>query len=353
MKKAKIPKNFVCYPCDYSTEHYCKYVRHLSTTKHENVTNGVTNWAKMPNEFVCKVCDYSTVYHSKFVKHLLATNHEDVTLCNQISNATFACICGRLFNNKVSLWRHKKVCEDIIAPAVPPSQQVDITLLNNKITQLENQLQQQSELMLQISNKLGTQVPISIGSDNQINVSNIISNNNNTNCNNKSFNLNFYLNETCKDAINIEDFVSSVKVTLEDLERTGREGYVDGITKIAVKNLNDYGETMRPFHCGDLKREIMYVKSNNEWTKETDSKPILTKAVKAIARENIKQIQKYQQKYPDCTEYNSKKNNLYLKIVSNSMNGYTDEECKQNIDKVIHNLAKETTIDKKAAIHMF
>lgn len=186
----------------------------------------------------------------------------------------------------------------------------------------------------------------------QMNVANTNTNCNNTmtNCNNKSFNLNFYLNETCKDAVNIEDFVSSIKVTLEDLERTGRDGYVEAITGIAIKNLNGYEETFRPFHCGDFKREVMYVKTNNEWTKESESKPILTKAVKAIAKQNSNQIQKFQQKYPDCMEYNSKKNNLYLKIVSNAMNGSTDEECKQNIEKVIHNLAKETIIDKKAAI---
>jgi hypothetical protein len=103
---------------------------------------------------------------------------------------------------------------------------------------------------------------------------------------------------------------------------------------------------MRPLHCSDNKREVLYIKDNNEWTKETEKKPILTKAIKTIANENIKQINKWRQKYPDCTKYDSKKNDLYLKIVSNSMNGLTKEEGEQNINKIISNVAKKVSIDK-------
>jgi hypothetical protein len=103
---------------------------------------------------------------------------------------------------------------------------------------------------------------------------------------------------------------------------------------------------MRPLHCSDFKREVLYIKNNNEWTKETDSKPILTKAIKTIANENIKKISAWKQEYPDCTSADSKKNNLYLKIVSNSMNGLTKEEGEHNINKIISNIAKETIIQK-------
>jgi hypothetical protein len=177
--------------------------------------------------------------------------------------------------------------------------------------------------------------------------SNINANNNNVTTNNiKTFNLNFYLNETCKDAINISDFVSSIKVNLEDLENTGRQGYIQGISKIFMKNLNNLEHHFRPIHCSDLKREVFYIKDNNEWTKETEDKPILTKAIKTIANENIKQIKFWRDKYPDCTDADSKKNNLYLKIVSNSMNGLTEEEGHKNINKIISNVAKEVIVDK-------
>ena len=154
------------------------------------------------------------------------------------------------------------------------------------------------------------------------------------------------LNETCKNAMNITDFVSSIKLNLEDLEHTGRKGYIEGISNIIVKNLNDLEHHMRPLHCSDSKREILYIKDNNEWEKETDNKPILTRAIKTIANENIKQISKWRDQYPDCIDSNSRKNNMYLKIVSNSMNGLTKEESDKNIHKIISNVAKETKIGR-------
>jgi hypothetical protein len=166
------------------------------------------------------------------------------------------------------------------------------------------------------------------------------------NSNNKAFNLNFFLNETCKEALNMSEFVSSIKVSLDDLENTGRKGYVQGISNIILRNLQCLEQHQRPIHCNDQKREIIYIKDNNKWEKECDNKPILTKAIKVIANENIKQIRNWQKKYPHCMDYDSKQNNLYLKIVSNSMNGLTEEESHTNISKIISNVVKETIIDK-------
>jgi hypothetical protein len=177
-------------------------------------------------------------------------------------------------------------------------------------------------------------------------ITNNITTNNTTNNANKTFNLNLFLNETCKHAMNISEFVSSIHFNLEDLENTGRQGYIEGISNIILKNLNNLEQHFRPLHCADSKREVFYIKDNNEWKKENDSKPILTKAIKTIANENIKQIKCWRDKYPDCIQSDSKKNNLYLKIVSNSMNGLTEEEGCKNIDKIISNVAKEVIIDK-------
>jgi hypothetical protein len=163
---------------------------------------------------------------------------------------------------------------------------------------------------------------------------------------NNTFNLQFFLNEKCKDALNIEDFVSSVKLSLDDLEYTGRKGYIEGITNIIIKNLKGLEEYKRPIHCSDFKREILYIKDNDTWKKENDDKPVLTKAIKEIANENIKQIHKWKQENPECTDAESKKNNLYLKIVSNSMSGIDKEESDKNINKIISNVAKEVVISK-------
>ena len=165
--------------------------------------------------------------------------------------------------------------------------------------------------------------------------------------NNKIFNLQIFLNEDCKDALNISEFISSIKMDLDDLETTGKLGYVEGVTRIINKNLNELDQTMRPIHCSDVKREVLYIKSDDQWIKENGTnKPVLTKAIKQVAHENIRQISEWRKKHPDCTDPDSKKNDLYLNIVSNAMSGITSEEQVKNYEKIISNVAKEVTIDK-------
>jgi hypothetical protein len=170
--------------------------------------------------------------------------------------------------------------------------------------------------------------------------------NNNNNNNNKTFNLQLFLNEECKDALNIAEFVSSIKIQLEDLETTGRLGYVEGVSRIINKNLNDLDQTKRPIHCSDVKREVLYVKNEDQWIKENETKPIITKAIRQITNENIKQISEWRKKYPDCIDSDSNKNDQYLNIVSNAMSGTTVEEQSRNNEKIISKVAKEVVIEK-------
>ena len=169
-----------------------------------------------------------------------------------------------------------------------------------------------------------------------------------TNCgnNNKTFNLNMYLNETCKEAINISQFVSQIQLTISDLEETGKLGYAEGISKVFIKNLNEMETTERPIHCSDSKREILYIKDDNEWHKEDINKTILTKAIKQVANKNIKQITEWQKLHPNYNDPSSKQSDKYMKIVLNSMSGSTKEESDKNYDKIIKNIIKETAIDK-------
>ena len=133
---------------------------------------------------------------------------------------------------------------------------------------------------------------------------------------------------------------------LEDLEKTGLLGYAEGISNIINKNLHNLDQTMRPIHCSDVKREVFYVKNDDKWIKENDTKPVLTKAIKQVAHENIRQISEWRKKYPDCSDPDSQKNDIYLNIVSNSMSGITNEEQLKNYEKIISNVAKEVTIEK-------
>jgi hypothetical protein len=279
-------------------------------------------------KFRCEICDYASSRNSQYERHLQTDKHKILhnPTYKKFEHKIWQCPCGKQYKHSSSLYAHKKTCnynED-------DDEEITDELTDKEIIKaLIKHTEQLAKLVENGTNNTTTNT-----------------NSYNTNSLNKTFNLHFYLNETCKDAMNISDFVNSIKVNLEDLEHTGRQGYVQGITNIVAKNLDKLETHMRPLHCSDLKREVIYIKDNNEWTKETEDNPILTKAIKTIANENIKQISVWKDNYPDCIKSDSNKNDLYLKIVSNSMNGLTKEESDHNIHKIISNVAKKVTIDK-------
>ena len=177
-------------------------------------------------------------------------------------------------------------------------------------------------------------------------VNNTTSNNIHNNSHNKTFNLQFFLNEQCKDALNINEFVDSIKVQLSDLEDTGRLGYVDGISKIILKNLQDMDKFKRPIHCSDLKREVIYIKSNNTWTKNDENNEQMKNAIRQVTNKNIRQIAAWAEAHPNCRDSTSKKNDEYLRIVSNAMSGISSEEQSKNMMQIIRNVAREVVIEK-------
>ena len=282
--------------------------------------------------FYCEKCDYTTSKKSHYTEHLSTAKHKKSVLGDgpeTISgtfrpDGKFKCNhCLKTYQSRNGLWKHQKKCVD-----------------DNKQNIKENIICDKELMMMLIKQNEKLMNIVENGTHNT-------NNSHNTNhSHNKTFNLQFFLNETCKNAMNIDEFVSSIKPQLSDLEATGRLGYVEGITKIISKNLNRLNTHDRPFHCSDQKREVIYIKDNDEWTKEEENKPILTKAIKVIANENIKNISEWRKEYPDCTNSDSKKNDLYLKIVSNSMSGSTKDEANKNINKIISNVAKQVVIDK-------
>ena len=183
---------------------------------------------------------------------------------------------------------------------------------------------------------------------NNTNNNNTINNNHISNCNNKSFNLNFFLNEQCKNALNLNEFVDSIKMQMSDLEEFAQLGYANGVSNIFVKGINALDVNKRPIHCSDIKREVLYIKSNDEWVKETDDKPLIKGAIKRVAFKNIKQINEWVKENPGCQDPRTKQNVKYNKIVMNSMSGGTVEEQHDNIEKIIKNVTKAVVIDKNA-----
>ena len=293
------------------------------------VSNDFTQ--KNPNQFTCKSCDFFSCNKKDFNRHIKTKKHTSNVSqwfsTEKTQKTPYQCSCGRLYKDNSGLWRHKKRCNKIYT---------DITDINEEPSEFKittkmfyDLLKQNNELQKSIIEISKEKPPII-----------------NNNCNNKTFNLQVYLNETCKNAINLTDFVDSIKVQIKDLERVGEKGYAEGISDIFISNLQQLNTHSRPIHCSDSKRETLYIKDAEQWTKDDECKTVLTNAIKQVANKNIKQISEWQKLHPEYSDPESKQNDKYMKIVLNSMSGSTKEESTKNYEKIVKNVIKETIIEK-------
>ena len=296
----KMAKEYFCEKCDYKCFKKYNWDKHLSTSKHLSETNG---------------------------------NHEEMANGKKWQNTKlYSCqLCPKEFSNRSGLWKHNKKGNCTANKITNIIEKPDDS--NNKLIEyLMKENKEIKEMILEI-------VKNGITNNTNTNTNTNNSHNTHTNSHNKAFNLNFFLNETCKNAMNITDFVDSIKLQLTDLMEVGELGYVEGISKIIVKNLNNLDETIRPVHCTDKKRETMYIKDQGEWTKEDDNKSKLKKAINKIADKNIRLLPQFREKYPEYNNSASKMSDKYEKMVIEVME--TDNDKKE---KIIKNISKATTI---------
>jgi hypothetical protein len=297
---------------------------------------------KNAENYYCKNCDFKCCKPSDWSRHIATRKHKDtytiLTNSNEFyaENAnvinTYICECGKEYKHRQSLWNHKKKCENNIEPL----KKTDYTILTPDIVlQILKQNEDLQKLLVEQTTKL-----MELAKDGK----NII-NSNNTNNTTNNFNLNLFLNEKCKDAINITDFVNSLVVTINDLEETTRLGYAEGISKIFVNGLKQLDIYKRPIHCSDSKREVLYVKDQDSWAKDEDKTHIL-QAIKIVGNKNIKQISEWQKMNPQFNNPESKQNDKYLTMLCNVMSGGSQEETSKNYNKIVKNIIKETVIEK-------
>jgi len=291
-------------------------------------------------DFHCEYCDYKCSLIQHWKQHISTKKHK-TRIFNNIDNSVnnyiqyFECGCGKIYKDRSGLWKHKKKCNGNIKnelPYIDSNTQLTPELVLKLIEQnkeLQQTLIDQNKTIIELAKKAGNYTT-------------------NTNCgnNNKTFNLQVFLNETCKDAINMTDFVNQIQVSLSELEETGKIGYAEGISKVFIKNLNEIDYTERPIHCSDSKRETIYIKDDNQWTKDDENKTSLMKAIKQVANKNIKQIPEWQKVHPNYCDPDSKDNDKYMNIILNSMSGSTKEESEKNYEKIAKNIAKEVVINK-------
>ena len=298
-KNAENDEKFHCISCDFVCSKKSNYDKHLLTPKHTNTDKILTNTAEK--------------------------NAENATA---IMNS-FICDCGNIYKHRQSLFNHKKRCNiQSVTDSNVESFDKDqlILMLIKQNSELIKDTSEFKNMMMDV---------IKNGTHNTIN----------TNSHNKSFNMNFFLNETCKDAMNIMEFVDSIKIQLSDLENVGKLGYVQGISKIIVNNLNLLDETKRPVHCADSKREVMYIKDEDKWEKENEDKTKMRKMIKYVTHKNTKLFKEFKEKYPGCEKSDSKYSDQYDKLIVEAFGGKGDNDVEKE-DKIIRNIAKKVTIDK-------
>jgi hypothetical protein len=294
--------------------------------------------------FLCNLCDFKCSKKSNFEKHLSTDKHIKHTFLNvfEPKNAkkcqTYSCNnCNKNFNARNTLWYHQKKCENPENPEKNNNNSIEhlettqlIHHLLKENTELKTMMMQQQNMVLELC-KNGTHN----------------TNTTHTNSHNKTFNLNMFLNETCKNAMNITDFMDSIQLQLSDLEDVGEMGYINGISNIIIKNLRELDITQRPIHCTDAKREILYVKDQDKWEKENEQKDKMVRFVKNVANKNIKMLNVFKNNYPDCAKKESRHSDHYNKLVIEAMGGSCNNNYDEKHEKIIKKISKEVIIDKE------
>lgn len=299
--------------------------------------------------YVCKICDYYTLDKWKYSRHCSTAKHKGKIECSYegkqnndiIYHNKYNCNCGKKYNHIQSWNRHKKKCNysetNMQSNVINKQPNIINETLIIEIMKQNNELQKQNQefqkMMVDELKEL------------KQNTNNNINNSYNKTTNN--FNLNLFLHEKCKDALNLSEFIETLEVGLNDLENTAKLGYAEGISQIIINGLKSLSVTDRPIHCTDAKRDIIYIKDQDIWTKQEETKDNLQNAIKLIGHKNIKQIPEWQKKHPNFSDPQSKENDKYLKLLCNVMNGSTIEEQQKNMTKIIKNISKHVVIDKE------
>jgi hypothetical protein len=313
-------------------------------------TNFTHKSAKILLKYSCICCDFKSSKINDWNRHLLTPKHikneNDTKMIHDDTNITqknslFTCSCGNIYKHHSGLWRHKKKCESkpeniTITVEEPEPQPGNNQYSGDLILELLKQNQEFKELIIEQNKQM-----LEMSKERSI----ITTNSNNVTQNN-NFNLQVFLNETCKDALNLSDFLESLILSLTDFENFGPLGYCGGITNILVNGLNKLDITKRPIHCSDLKREVIHVKNNDAWHKDQDKEQMI-KAIKAIEHKNIKQMSLWGKANPEYKDPTSKKSDLYTKMIDNSLGESDKEKAQKNYNKIIRSVAKEILVDKE------
>jgi hypothetical protein len=305
---------------------------------------------KSSNKFICKICDYSTCKNSQYERHLSTRKHKQMTQNDDlgpIREQTYPCLCGKQYRFRQGLFNHKKSCavdepKNVICQkpdTLTTPNAVDSITDTNTILLLLKQNQEFKQLMIE---QHAENMVLHKQLINKVNTNTIV---NNTTNNNQKFNLNFFLNDTCKDAMSITDFLRNLNVHIDELEYIGNHGYVNGMTKMIMDRLKDMDITKRPIHCTDIKRETMYIKDDAGWSKDTDELTKLRRILSRISMNNYRTVPVWRTAHPDCEVMETRTYEFCYKMMRAILGDVEEEQIKLD-NKIIKTLAKELFVQK-------
>jgi len=307
---------------------------------------------KVAEKYNCEYCDYYTSKKSSIDKHFSSRKHAvntDSIIVNQKVAELTCSKCNKLYKSRVGLWKHKKICnaevlpENIIIQNVPQNVIMQQDASNNDIIHLliKENTDFKTMLMDMMKNNTDLQKQMLEMCKNINNNTTINANSINTD-NSKTFNLQVFLNEKCKDAMNLDDFANSIELKLSDLIRIGEEGYVPGMSKVIIERLVDTEICKRPIHCSDEKREAIQVKMANKWERETIDSVNLMNAVRIVEQKQFDMLTTFRDTYPECMNSESHHNDMLIKLFQNLSNSKQPEFI-----KVLKKVAKAVVINKE------
>lgn len=305
---------------------------------------------KNAEKFECVKCNFKCSKQSDYTRHILTRKHKMIV--NDSENDSkktpknakpYKCECGKEYKYDSGYYRHKKTC--IYVPEPEPE-----IIEKQKDTSTSENSQMNTELLKVIQKHMETQQEFNEHIAKEVSKKNCVINNYNTTNTTNNFNLNMFLNDTCKNAMNITDFLESIKYSIEDLDYMGKAGYIEGVSRLIIDGLNQLDVTERPIHCTDAKRNSLYLKNNDEWNKETPDMPNIKNVIKKVAKKNIQKLPEWKEHNPSHSSLSSHKHKEYINIVNKAMGGSTDEEDNSNYKSIINKVSSATTIDKQAII---
>jgi hypothetical protein len=298
-------------------------------------------------KYVCEKCDFTCCKYQGFERHLTTLKHKKVVFGDGLVTPKnylkqYSCEkCFKVYKSRNGLWSHLKKCEKILqndtlqlSNLLDPTDTLSILTLVKQNQEFKEMMMEQNKYMMELAEKMNTNQVVNYNTQN--------------NTQNNQFNLQFFLNETCKDAMNINQFIDSIQIKLEDLDYTGKHGYVKGLSNVIVRELKALDQKSRPLHCSDEKREVIYIKTNDVWEKDIDYAGV-TRFTKHLAHKKFLKIKEWVEENPTCMAHDDKKNDEYLSILGQITSGFTHlngSECQESMKKIIKALVKQITIQK-------